>query len=339
MRDLRRRQRRYGHRRRCGQRRRPDHRRHRRDPRQHGAARGRRRRHRAGRDGRVPLLRRPRPRLGVAGAADRAAPGPVPADVGDARRHLDVRGRPGAPYRTRDHGRQLDRATGPAGQRVRHVARAGDPRAAHRDGPDPGVRRPLHPALGTRAGAGADQHQGRDPRGARHHRRRAGRLPVLVGVRQDAVAAHPDGRRRAPRRDAAALPPARRDADPAGPAQGRVRHRHPRRRHQRADPHRPVQRTVEVRRHPPAPAPGARVPADRRARRTGRLRHDRPRRRRGSRARHRERPTRAQGRRRSQEAAQGQPQEGARGFRVVGREDLREALDRYAGVSSCRVCA
>ena len=42
-------------------------------------------RRRAGRDGRVPLLRRARPRLGLAGAADRAAAGAAPADVGDAR--------------------------------------------------------------------------------------------------------------------------------------------------------------------------------------------------------------------------------------------------------------
>ena len=39
---------------------------------------------RPGRDGRVPLLRRPGSRLGMAGAADRAAPGAVRADVGDA---------------------------------------------------------------------------------------------------------------------------------------------------------------------------------------------------------------------------------------------------------------
>ena len=64
----------------------PDHLLHRRDPGQHRAARGRRRRRRPGRDGRVPLLRRPRPRLGLAGAAARAAAGAVPADVGDARR-------------------------------------------------------------------------------------------------------------------------------------------------------------------------------------------------------------------------------------------------------------
>ena len=46
---------------------------------------GDRRRRRAGRDGRVPLLRRAGPRLGLAGPADRAAAGAVPADVGHPR--------------------------------------------------------------------------------------------------------------------------------------------------------------------------------------------------------------------------------------------------------------
>ena len=57
------------------------------DPRQPGAAPRRRRPRRRRGDGRVPLLRRPEPRLGLAGAAARAAPRPLPADVGDARRH------------------------------------------------------------------------------------------------------------------------------------------------------------------------------------------------------------------------------------------------------------
>ena len=58
---------------------------HRRGARQPGAAARRRHRHRAGRDGRVPLLRRPRARLGLAGAAARDDQHAVPADVGDPR--------------------------------------------------------------------------------------------------------------------------------------------------------------------------------------------------------------------------------------------------------------
>ena len=41
--------------------------------------------------GRVPLLRRPRPRVGLAGAAARAARGAVPADVGHPGRRHPVR--------------------------------------------------------------------------------------------------------------------------------------------------------------------------------------------------------------------------------------------------------
>ena len=51
-----------------------------------GAAAGLGQRDRECRDGRVPLLRRPGPRLGLAGAAAGASRRTVPADVGDARR-------------------------------------------------------------------------------------------------------------------------------------------------------------------------------------------------------------------------------------------------------------
>ena len=85
-RRVRRRQGRDAHRRRRGEREGADHLLHRGDPRQHRAALGARRRRRLRGDGRVPLLRRPGPRLGVAGAADRAAAGAVPADERHARR-------------------------------------------------------------------------------------------------------------------------------------------------------------------------------------------------------------------------------------------------------------
>ena len=93
VRGVRRGQRRHAHRRRLGQRGRADHRLHRGGPGQHRPARGSRRRHRPGGDGRVPLLRRPRPRLGVAGAAAGTAARTVPADVGHPRRrHVPARG-------------------------------------------------------------------------------------------------------------------------------------------------------------------------------------------------------------------------------------------------------
>ena len=98
--------------------------------------------------------------------------------------------------------------------------------------------------------------------------------------------------RRPPRRHAAALPAARRAARAARPAEGHLRHRHARRRHQRPDPHRALHRPGEVRRHEPPAAEGARVPPDRRPRRARRLRHSRLRGRAGARARHRERAAR-----------------------------------------------
>ena len=87
------------------------------------------------------------------------------------------------------------------------------------------------------------------PRGARRDRRADRRLPVRRRLRQDAVPAGPARHRRAPRRDAAEVPAARRAARPGRPAEGHLRHRHPRRRDQRADPHRGVHRADQVRRH------------------------------------------------------------------------------------------
>ena len=109
------------------------------------------------------------------------------------------------------------------------------------------------------------------------------------GLRQDPVAAGPARHRRAPRRDAAEVPPAGRDARPGRAAEGHLRHRHPRRRHQRADPDRRADRADQVRRPPPARAQGPGVPPDRRSCRAGRLRHRGRRRRAGAGPRRRER--------------------------------------------------
>ena len=66
---------------------------------------------------------------------------------------------------------------------------------------------------------------------------------------------------------AAALPAPGRAARPDRPAEGDLRHRHARRRHQRPDPHGRLHRPGQVRRHQPPAAEGARVPPDRRPRR------------------------------------------------------------------------
>ena len=110
--------------------------------------------------------------------------------------------------------------------------------------PGAGVRRALHPGRRARTRAGAHQHQRVHPRGEGPDRRADRRLPVQPRLRQDPVATGEARHRRAPRRDAAEVPPPRRAARPGRPAQGHLRHRHPRRRHQRADPHGGVHRPV-----------------------------------------------------------------------------------------------
>ena len=102
--------------------------------------------------------------------------------------------------------------------------------------------------------------QGR-PRGDRRADRR---VPLHRRLRPHPVAAGPCRDRRAPRRDAAEVPPARRAARPGRPAQGGLRHGHPRGGHQRADPHGAVHGPGQVRRVAPARAARARVPPDRR---------------------------------------------------------------------------
>ena len=119
----------------------------------------------------------------------------------------------------------------------------------------------------------------------------------------------------------------------AGPAQGHLRYGHPRRRHQRADPHGAVHRPVEVRRGADPAAQGPRVPPDRRPGRAGRLRHPRHGHRAGPRARHRQRADAGQGRRRPEEAAQGGPQEAAGGQHRLGPAHLRPAGRRRPGAA------
>ena len=281
-------------------------------------ARGRRGRRRPGRDGRVPLLRRARPGLGLAGADPRAAARAVPAHVGDPRRHDPPAGGPVPAHRPADGRGQPRGAPGAAVLLVRHHAGARDDRgtAAHRPGAD--LRRPLHPGRRARACAGAHEHQRRQPGGEGRDRRGDRLVPLLRRLRPDPLAARPARHRGAPRRHAAALPAAGRAAGAGGRPQGDLRHRHPRRRHQRPDPHRRPLRAEQVRRHPAAAPQGPRVPPDRRPRGPGRLRHRRHRRRPGPRPRGRERAAAGQGRRRPEEAPQGRAQEAARGVRLAG---------------------
>ena len=91
-----------------------------------------------------------------------------------------------------------------------------------------------------------------------------------------------------------------------------LRHRHPGRRHQRADPHRALHRARQVRRHQAAGAPDAGVPADRRTGGPRRLRHGRLRRRTGPRARHRERAGQGEDRRAGRRRGRRSPRSSSR---------------------------
>ena len=168
LRRLRRGQRRHADRRRERQRRRPDHRLHRRGAGQHRAARGQPTADIGARgDGRVPLLRRPRPRLGLAGAAAGAAEGAVPADERHPRRrHLPGRG-PHPPHRPAHRAGRERRAPGAAAPLLRDDADARDDPGPARHPAGADLRRPLHPGLRAGAGAGADERQ----RVARRRRR------------------------------------------------------------------------------------------------------------------------------------------------------------------------
>ncbi len=177
----------------------PDHLLHGGDPRQHRAALRGGRRRRLGRDGRVPLLRRSRPRVGLAGAADRAAAGAVPADERHARRCHVLQGGPDPPDGPRHRG---DHVGGPARAtalplRV-HAAARDDHRAAV-DERGARLRRALHPGVGRGAGAGTDERE-RHVEGRQGGHRGAHReVPVHRGLRQDALAAGAARHRRAPR--------------------------------------------------------------------------------------------------------------------------------------------
>ena len=198
----------------------------------------------------------------------------------------------------------IDDAERPVPLHVRVVGRA-DARAAGgarrgRSGAD--LRRALHAGLRAGAGPVAAVGEAVHARGTRRHRGHARRVSLHRRLRQHALQARTGRRRRAPRRDAAALPAPRRAARADRPAEGDLRHRHARGRHQRPDPHGGLHEPGEVRRQPPSAPEGPRVPSDRRARRPRRVRHVRACRRAGARSRDRAHARAGEGGRRSEEA-------------------------------------
>ncbi len=121
------------------------------DPRQHGAPGGRELLDRQRRDGRVPLVRRPRPWRRLAGAAADASAHAVPADVGHAGRHEVLRGGAHRAQRPAHGQHQVERPAGAARLRVCRDPAGPHPREARRRRGRPlptssTSRRPTRPA-------------------------------------------------------------------------------------------------------------------------------------------------------------------------------------------------
>ena len=301
------------------------------DPGQPGASRGRGHGRGLCRHGRIPLLQRSGPRLGLAGTVAHAAAHPVHAHERHAGRYDRHLAGARAPHRSRrgDHRRRP--APRAALIRIRQDRSRGHGRTRATPGRLAAVYRPLlaRRRAGERAGAGelrrghqgaARGHQGSHQGRALHH-----------GVWQDAQAPYLLRRGPSPCRVAAALPPAGREARPTGPAARHLRYRHPGRGHQRSHPHRAAHRPHQVRRLQAAPPAVARVPSDRRPRGALRLRYRRRGHRRGTRVRDRESQGRAQGHGRPQKDEEAQKEEAAGGLCHLEPGHLRPPDRERAG--------
>ena len=133
---------------------------------------------------RVPLLRRCRPRLGLAGAAARADRMPDAARLGDVGRHDGDHDRPGRAVGAGGHGGDLGRSADAALPPVAHDSgRRERPRGGRRR-TQPGVRRARQPSGGDRAGASARQPQRHHPR---HSARRSPRRWPTFGWAGDSA--------------------------------------------------------------------------------------------------------------------------------------------------------
>ena len=233
-------------------------------------------------------------------------------------------------HRPAHRGGEVRRAAGAARVRVlRDPARA-DAREARLGGQGARLRRPLH-AEGRRGQrAGLHEPQPVHPRGEERGRGRDRRFPLHQPLRPRRAQVAQAGDRRSPRGAPAEVPGARRAARASGPAQGHLRHRHPRRRHQRPDPHRPLLAAVQVRRAEDGGALRARLPPDRRASREEGLRRHRLRRGPGPGARDREPPARGEGEGREE----GRQAEAARAqLRELGPPDAQAADGRPPGAA------
>ena len=181
--------------------------------------------------------------------------------------------RPHRPHRPR-HDASSRRSSGPSrctsSTARRRCTHSVEQLLAERQGAD--LPRPLHAEGRHRRGPELPRPRPAEPRPRRTTSDDgAPRLPLRHADRQGPAPVHHRRHRRPPRRAAPEVPAARREARPGRAAQDHLRHRHARRRHQRADPLGAVHAAVQVRRleradprrtatSPRSPgAPGARV--------------------------------------------------------------------------------
>ncbi|TMA36379.1 MAG: DEAD/DEAH box helicase [Deltaproteobacteria bacterium] len=175
-------------------------------------------------------------------------PQPVPVDVGHDRQHRGDRGAARRVHPARGRPRALRRAPGAARLRVPRDAAARDARRSGGARPRSRLRRQLHPARVRRARAGCDQRKPRVARRARGDRRRDLGRALRHRLRPRREALPRPRRRHPPRGPLAEISAARGAARAAGSSARDLRHRHARRRRERADPHRRAEQAVEIRR-------------------------------------------------------------------------------------------
>ena len=161
-------------------------------------------------------------------------------------RHHIPRKRPQRPHRPSHHPRRRDRTTSPPRILLRVHTRSRNHRRTPNRRQSTHLRGALHPARCYRTCAVAHLHEDHHPRGKGKNRRRDWGFSLHHHLRPYTLITPTQRHRRAPRWHAAQVSTPRRKTLPDRVAESHLRHRHPRRRHQRTHPHRPHDRAHQI---------------------------------------------------------------------------------------------